>query len=191
MCQTTLSVVLSSLRGSIIFDQIHAQLTVSNIKPYQVILRDSTTLTVTFVDSGTCRNGTIKIQLLLQNQNNNSTIGSFSWKELSDPVISGARWKATIAGLPVGGEYKAQFRALNNSETVTDSSSVIQNLLVGDAWLCAGQSNLMGEPGATLDAIMCIRAFTGTLRRERAKQPHGESVFPRGHLLLLPTIFIH
>jgi hypothetical protein len=93
-----------------------------------------------------------KIQLLLQNQTGNSTVGSFSWKELSNLTVSGTRWKATIAELPAGGEYKAQFRALNNSGIATDSSQVIQNLLVGDIWLCAGQSNMQGAPGATVDA---------------------------------------
>ena len=132
--------------------QAHAQLTVSNIKPYQVIQRDSTSLTATFTDSGTCRNGTAKIQLRLQNQTDNSTVGSFSWKELSNLSVTGTRWKATIAELPAGGEYKAQFRALNNSGIATDSSQVIQNLLVGDIWLCAGQSNMQGAPGATVDA---------------------------------------
>lgn len=130
--------------------QAHGQLTVSNIKPYQVIQRDSTSLTATFVDSGTCRNDTKKIQLMLQNQSNNSTVGSFSWKELTNLTVSGTRWKATIVDLPVGGEYKAQFRALNDN-TVTDSSPVIQNLLVGDVWLCAGQSNMQGDPGTTVD----------------------------------------
>jgi hypothetical protein len=130
---------------------VRAQLTVANVLRYQVIQRDSTSSTATFVDSGACRSGTAKIQLQLLNQSNNTVVGSFSWKELTDVTVSATRWKATMSGLPVGGEYKASFRALSGNGVVTDSSTEIQNLLVGDIWLCAGQSNMQGDGGATID----------------------------------------
>jgi hypothetical protein len=135
-----------------LFQPVQAQLTVANVQRYQVIQRDTSSAVATFVDSGTCRSGTAKIQLLLQKQNDNTVVGSFSWIDLTNVSVSGTSWKATMTGLPIGGEYKAQFRALNGSGTVTDSSTVIQNLLVGDIWLCAGQSNMQGQGGATLDA---------------------------------------
>ena len=130
----------------------HAQLTVANLVRYQVIQRDSTSLTATFVDTGVCRSGSAKIQLLLVKQSDNTVVGAFSWKDLGSVSVSGTKWKATMADLPVGGEYKARFRALNANGDVTDSSAEIQNLLVGDIWLCAGQSNMQGSPGVTIDA---------------------------------------
>ena len=145
LLSATVTVTLFSL-------PVQAQLTVANVQRYQVIQRDTSSAIATFVDSGTCRSGTAKIQLLLQKQNDNTIVGSFSWIDLTNVSVSGTSWKATMTGLPVGGEYKAQFRALNGSGTVTDSSTVLQNLLVGDIWLCAGQSNMQGQGGATLDA---------------------------------------
>jgi len=135
-----------------LFCTADAQLTIANLVRYQVIQRDSGSSIATLVDSGTCRSGTAKIQLQLQKQSDNTVVGSFSWKDLTGVTVTGTRWVATTAGLPVGGEYKAQFRAVNGSGAITDSSAVIQNLLVGDIWLCAGQSNMQGQGGATLDA---------------------------------------
>lgn len=127
-----------------------SQLTISNLVPYQVIQRDTGTMTATFVDSGTCRSGTATIQMQLLNQNT-TVVGTYAWKELSNLSVTGTKWKATIPGLPVGGEYKLQFRALNSSNTITDSTAPIQHLLVGDVWLCAGQSNMQQAPGVKLD----------------------------------------
>ena len=97
-----------------------------------------------------CRSGTTKIQIQLLGQSSNAAVGTFAWKDLPGLVVSGTKWTATIPGLPVGGEYKVRFRAVNGS-AVTDSSPVIEHVLVGDVWLCSGQSNMQQEPGTKLD----------------------------------------
>lgn len=59
------------------------------------------------------------------------TCGSISAK-----AVAGAdgRWKAALAPLPVGGPYEL---------TVTGSSTIVlKDILVGDVWLCSGQSNM-------------------------------------------------
>ena len=131
------------------FQFVHAQLTVSNVHQYQVIQRDSSSATATFTGSGTCRSGTTKIQVMLLNQSNNSVV--LPATDLAGVVFTGGtNWQGTASGLPVGGEYGMRFRALSGS-TVTDSIT-FQNILVGDIWLCAGQSNMQGNGGTTLDA---------------------------------------
>ena len=132
-----------------VFQSAQAQLTVSNLHQYQVLQRDSTTATATFSGTGTCGNGTTKIQALLLNQSTNAvTLAATDFTGLV--FTGGTNWQGTVSGLPVGGEYIARFRALNGS-TVTDSVS-FQNILVGDIRFCAGQSNMQGNGGATLDA---------------------------------------
>jgi hypothetical protein len=132
----------------LVFQSAHAQLTVSNVHQYQVIQRDSTAATAAFTGTGTCRNGTTRIQVLLLNQSNSSVV--LAATDLSGVVFTGGtNWQGTMAGLPVGGEYSARFRALNGT-TVTDSVS-IQNILVGDIWVCAGQSNMQGSGGSNTD----------------------------------------
>ena len=145
-------VVAAAFLTASIFNHAAAQLTVSNIFSYQVIQRDSSSSTATFRDSGTCRSGAGKIQLLLTNQGSSSAVSGFSWVDLESVTINGTSWKGTMSGLPVGGEYVARFRAINESGTVTDSSTSIQHLLVGDIWLCAGQSNMQGTGGSNTDS---------------------------------------
>lgn len=129
----------------------HALLTVSNMVRFQVIQRDSTSMTATFVDSGDCKSGTTRIQIRLQRQIDGTDVESFSWKNLENVSVAGTRWKGTIPGLPVGGEYKARLRGLDAGGDVVDSSNLIERLLVGDVWLCSGQSNMQQDGGAKLD----------------------------------------
>ncbi len=120
---------------------LRAQLTISNMTRYQVIQRDSTSSTATYTVTGTCRSGTANIQMQLSYQDSNKVVAPFSWLQLPS-TISGTTFSATATGLPVGGEYKVQFHAVDQNNTLLDSAT-LQNILVGDIWLCAGQSNLM------------------------------------------------
>jgi hypothetical protein len=130
---------------------VHSQLTVTNTVRYQVIQRDTTAMTATYVDSGSCRSGTTKIQLQLSNQGKGGVVGEFAWKDLANVTISGTKWKGTVPSLPVGGAYTAQFRAVSGANVPTDSTAAIEHLLVGDVWLCSGQSNMQQDGGTKLD----------------------------------------
>jgi|GEM_PF-7046425 len=132
-------------------ERSYAQLTVTNTVRYQVIQRDTTAMTATHVDSGSCASGTAKIQFQLLDQATGAVVGSFDWKDLSSLTISGTKWRGSVVGLPVGGEYKARFRALNSANAATDSTASIERLLVGDVWLCSGQSNMQQDGGTKLD----------------------------------------
>ncbi len=125
-----------------------AQLTVSNLLQYQVIQRDSTSSTATYTATGTCRSGTDTILFNLTSQTAGTAISPFSWVAVPTSV-SGTTWSATLSGLPVGGEYGAQFKAVNGSGTVTDSTAVVPHILVGDIWLVCGQSNLQVAGSST------------------------------------------
>ena len=55
---------------------------------------------------------------------------------ISAKAVAGAdgKWKVELAPLPVGGPYDV---------TVSGSSTIVlKNVLVGDVWLCSGQSNM-------------------------------------------------
>lgn len=127
-----------------------AQLTVTNLVRYQVVQRDSNTMTATYLDSGSCRSGTTKIQVRLLDQKTGAVVGASAWKDLANLSVVGTAWKATVPALPVGGEYIVRFRALADA-VVTDSTASIEHVLVGDVWLCSGQSNMQQAPGAKLD----------------------------------------
>lgn len=63
-------------------------------------------------------------------------VRGFGWRPLT--VVSGATWSAELKGLPAGGPYTMELRA-PGATTV-----VVKDLLVGDLWILAGQSNMEG-----------------------------------------------
>lgn len=65
------------------------------------------------------------------------TLAGFDWKAAGK--ASGTAWTAQIADVPAGGPYRLDLRVAG----VTAMTSV-SNLLVGDLWLLAGQSNMEG-----------------------------------------------
>ncbi len=147
-----LSAILVVVSSAAVFP-VQAQLTVTNLLQYQVIQRDTNSSTATYTVTGTCRAGTDTIRFNLSNQTSGAVIGSFSWVAVPTSV-TGTTWSATLSGLPIGGEYSAKFRAINGSGTITDSTAAIPHLLVGDIWLCAGQSNMqVGGPSSNPDPV--------------------------------------
>jgi len=56
-------------------------------------------------------------------------------KEAAATVGEDGSWKLELDALPVGGPYK--FQATSGDETITYT-----NVLVGDVWICSGQSNM-------------------------------------------------
>jgi sialate O-acetylesterase len=64
------------------------------------------------------------------------SVKSFGWKPLTN--ISSNTWSAELKAVPVGGPYTLELRA-PGATTVA-----VRDLLVGDLWVLAGQSNMEG-----------------------------------------------
>jgi sialate O-acetylesterase len=63
------------------------------------------------------------------------------WQKVAD--VTSGRFSAVLAGVPVGGPYVVDLAASrSNGETI--ASLQRQNILVGDLWILAGQSNMQG-----------------------------------------------
>ena len=65
----------------------------------------------------------------------------FDWTDAG--AVAGRQWQAQIQGLPVGGPYDVEFRALDRRGEPLARVEV-RNILVGDLWILAGQSNMQG-----------------------------------------------
>jgi len=65
------------------------------------------------------------------------TVAGFDWK--SAGKVNGATWTATLANVPTGGPYRLDLRVAGAGAVTS-----VANLLVGDLWLLAGQSNMEG-----------------------------------------------
>jgi sialate O-acetylesterase len=71
---------------------------------------------------------------------------SFAGKNIQTHADAEGHWEASLPSLPAGGPYTLTVSAGGH---VTQT---IQDILVGDVWLCSGQSNMELEVQHTLDA---------------------------------------
>jgi carbohydrate esterase-like sialic acid-specific acetylesterase len=62
-------------------------------------------------------------------------VAGFDWTAIGS--VAGGKWSGVVKGLPAGGPYRIEVRA-------GGSQASAANLLVGDLWLLAGQSNMEG-----------------------------------------------
>jgi sialate O-acetylesterase len=63
------------------------------------------------------------------------------WTDL-DKTAGGA-WSSTLEGAPAGGPYRVELRLINDAGATLEQTA-IPEVLVGDLWVLAGQSNMQG-----------------------------------------------
>ena len=93
-------------------------------------------------------------------------VANFDWKPLSQVVKT--RWDGDLNGIPVGGPYRLDIR-LQDSPAIVSFS----DLLVGDLWILAGQSNMEGV-GDLVDVqppSRLVHSFNMTDRWVLAQEP--------------------
>lgn len=81
-------------------------------------------------------------------------LAGFDWKAAGK--AGGGRWKAAVAGVPAGGPYRLEFRAAGGGAVVA-----VSDVLVGDLWVLAGQSNMEGV--GNLENLPLPSALVNTL----------------------------
>lgn len=103
---------------------------------YQVLQRDVQN-SGHAVLRGTCgpdASGTVEARVL----RHGFPLTDWEWRPVG--MAEGGIWSAHMTGLPVGGPYQIEIRAAQMpSETV-----ILREILVGDLWVLAGQSNMEG-----------------------------------------------
>lgn len=63
------------------------------------------------------------------------------WADLGK--VAGGAWQGSISGVPAGGPYRVELRLCDDAGTAIETAS-IPEVLVGDVWVLAGQSNMQG-----------------------------------------------
>lgn len=63
------------------------------------------------------------------------------WADLG--TAANGAWAGTLAGVPAGGPYVIEVRVRDDAGKALESASV-EDVLVGDVWVLAGQSNMQG-----------------------------------------------
>src|SRR5579862_8806433 len=67
------------------------------------------------------------------------TLSNFDWVPIAK-IQKQPKWSGEIKGVPTGGPYRLEVRIAGSTATFS-----VDNLLVGDLWLLAGQSNMEGH----------------------------------------------
>jgi sialate O-acetylesterase len=100
--------------------------------PYQVFQRDASNRASIHFE-GASDGKAIEVRLVAAGR----TVADFDWKRLAS--VSQKAWSGDLAGVPTGGPYRIELRAQGGSVTAS-----VDNVLVGDLWVLAGQSNMEG-----------------------------------------------
>lgn len=136
------------------------------IEPYQVHQRDSSG-TADLDISGVSRDdGPIEVRL----RSGRRTVPGFDWKAAGK--AEGGVFHAVLENVPAGGEYTVEIRRRDALGAVADHTEVA-NLLVGDIWILAGQSNMEGVGDLTdlEEPSPLVHCFTMAHRWELAVEP--------------------
>jgi sialate O-acetylesterase len=97
----------------------------------QVIQRDPASNRADLVLSGSSDSPAVEARILRKHD----VVEGFDWAPVAK--TQAGKWTATLHNVPSGGPYRIEVRS-------GQSTCAVQNVLVGDLWLLAGQSNMQG-----------------------------------------------
>ncbi len=100
--------------------------------PFQVFQRDASSRATIHLE-GTSDGKAVEARLVAAGR----TVAGFDWKRLA--AVSQKAWSGDLAAVPTGGPYRIELRAEDGAVT-----AAVDNVLVGDLWVLAGQSNMEG-----------------------------------------------
>lgn len=72
---------------------------------------------------------------------NGKAVRGLNWKRVGSAARR--KFKGVLKGVPTGGSYDIELRIKDKKASQTDTASV-KDVLVGDVWIAAGQSNMQG-----------------------------------------------
>jgi sialate O-acetylesterase len=110
----------------------------SGLNSFQVFQRnEQNTAPIEF--AGICAPGSGRVEVRIQNFRH--VLPGFDWKPVG--AFQQNKFSGKIDALPVGGPYVIQIRLISSAGKISATTSV-SNILVGDLWILAGQSNMQG-----------------------------------------------
>ena len=106
---------------------------------YQVLQRGAGDRADVTVSGRTNIEGAATIQARVMRRD--AALEGFSWRQVGS--VDGPTWRARLTGLPVGGPFTVEIRVKDRGGETLASARVCE-VLVGDLWILAGQSNMEG-----------------------------------------------
>ena len=112
--------------------------------------------------SGTAEPGGASVEARVTRKH--QVVEGFDWAAIAK--ATGGKWSGFVKGLPAGGPYRIEVRA-------GSATTAVNNILVGDLWVLAGQSNMQGV-GDLVDVEMpheLVHNFNMADQWEVAEEP--------------------
>ena len=131
--------------------------------------------------AGTAREPGAAVVVRLVDQLTGEVIEDLDWHEIGRPNAAG-KWQGTLRSVPVGGEYRLQLKLVNETGGSLSAFPDVEHLLVGDLWVTAGQSNMIGRGSLGPDrekGIPQVHVFNCDYRWYQAEEPMTGKVTDR------------
>ncbi len=141
-------------------------LVTDGLEPYRVYQRGEDDTAKLRFSGLAADDGPIEARLL----SGRRIVPGFDWRRVGE--ASAGAFEGALAGVPAGGDYTVEIRRRDELGNVAENTEVA-NLLVGDIWILAGQSNMEGV-GDLVDVESpspLVHAFTMQHRWELAVEP--------------------
>lgn len=130
----------------------------SGLEDDQVLQRDAAGVAVAAVTGESAQTGEVRARVL---RNGAQVI---DWRSCGQ--AKNGSWSATVEKIPTGGPYRIEFQ-------LVETTTAVKDVLVGDLWLLAGQSNMVGlgqRNGAETPSVF-VNMYGFGERWERAEDP--------------------
>ena len=132
------------------------------------------------------------VQARIVRQGGGGAIDGIAWTRIG-VVGDDGQWRGAVKGVPTGGPYRLRIRAVEKDARrpkaeVLATCPDVQHLLVGDLWVAAGQSNMIGRGALGPDRekpSQYVNIFDTDYRWRASGEPtHGKNVdpIPKQHL---------
>jgi sialate O-acetylesterase len=110
----------------------------SGLVDHQVVQRRADGTATVSVKGRSERTGMLRVRVT--RGDHGLRVAGFADRELTR--IGSGEWTARLDGLPTGGPYRVEFAVGSGGD---EETAAVEDILVGDLWILAGQSNMVGR----------------------------------------------
>ena len=137
VCATLGAIVWMGIGAVHAQDETPSLLVTEGLRPYQVLQCDTKGSANVSLKGTTDVVGQATVQVRVQPQ---SRAGFWRWLDAGS--AANGTWSADVYGIPAGGPYRVEIRLKAEGDEL--ARTAVEQVLAGDLWILAGQSNMEG-----------------------------------------------
>lgn len=136
----------------------------SGLASYQVVSSDDQGLGTFSLNGSATAAGTVQARVM------SAAREEMPWQDIG--AAANGAWQGSIQGVPAGGPYRVEL-CVRDASGATVESAAVYDVLVGDLWVLAGQSNMQGVGNQTKmqEPNPLVHTFSMSHEWRLAKEP--------------------